>query len=260
MLAIISPAKTLDFDTELPSLKVTQPQFLEQSAELIKQLRFLSEMDLQEIMQISSNLASLNHQRYQSWSRPFSEDNARPALLAFKGDVYTGFTLDEYSSHDYTFAQKHLRILSGLYGLLRPLDLIQAYRLEMRTSLKNSEGDDLYAFWQKQVTTALIIAVKSIKEKTLINLASKEYFKAIDTNTLESAGIRIITPQFKDWKNGTYKFITFYGKKARGMMVNYLIQHELKQADELKAFDTAGYSFNQELSQTDDWVFTRKQN
>ncbi|MCF6312476.1 MAG: peroxide stress protein YaaA [Verrucomicrobiales bacterium] len=260
MLAIISPAKTLDFNTALPPLKVTQPQFLDQSAQLIKQLRTLSEADLQALMRISANLAELNQQRYQSWSRPFSEDNARPALLAFKGDVYTGFTLDEYTSRDYTFAQKHLRILSGLYGLLRPLDLIQAYRLEMGTSLKNSQGDDLYSFWQKQVTTTLISAIKDTQEKTLINLASKEYFKAIDTDAIEAAGIRIITPQFKDWKNGTYKFITFYGKKARGMMVNYIIQHSLKQADQLKNFDAAGYSFNQELSQADDWVFTRKQN
>lgn len=259
MLAIISPAKTLDLESPVPALQPSQPDFLNESAELIEQLRHFSEPQLEALMKISPKLAALNHQRYQSWSRPFSEDNARPALLAFKGDVYTGLTLDEYNSRDFKFAQKHLRILSGLYGLLRPLDLMQAYRLEMGSSLKNSRGDDLYAFWKDQITQSLITAIKSTKEKTLINLASKEYFSAVDSKAVEAAGIRIITPQFKDWKNGTYKFITFYGKKARGMMADYLIRQALNEPESLKSFDTEAYSFNQKLSEKNDWIFTRKQ-
>lgn len=259
MLAIISPAKTLDLESPVPSLKISQPDFLDESAELIDQLRQLSEPQLEALMNISPKLAALNHERYQSWSRPFSEDNARPALLAFKGDVYTGFTLDEYSRSDFNFAQQHLRILSGLYGLLRPLDLMQAYRLEMGTSLENSRGKDLYAFWKEQVTQSLISAIKKTKERSLINLASKEYFSALDMPAIEAAGIQIITPQFKDWKNGVYKFITFYGKKARGMMVDYLIRQALNEPEALQSFDTAGYRFNKKLSQDNDWVFTRKQ-
>ncbi len=259
MLAIISPAKTLDLESRTPAINPSQPDFLDQSAELIDQLRHFSEPQLEALMKISPKLAALNHERYQSWSRPFSEDNARPALLTFKGEVYNGFTLDQYTSRDFKYAQKHLRILSGLYGLLRPLDLIQAYRLEMGTSLKNSHGDDLYSFWKDLVTQSLIAAIKSTKEDTLINLASKEYFTAIDTAAIEAAGIRIITPQFKDWKNGVYKFITFYGKKARGMMVDYLILQALNEPESLQSFDTAGYGFNKKLSQDNDWVFTRKQ-
>ena len=258
MLAIISPAKTLDFESQIPALKPSQPGFLKQSAELVRTLSQFSEPELSSLMNISPKLAALNHERYQSWSLPFSEDNARPALLAFKGDVYTGFTLDEYSRHDFTFAQKHLCILSGLYGLLRPLDLMQPYRLEMGTELKNSGGGDLYAYWIDQLTTALIKAIKATKDLTLINLASKEYFNAIDANAIEAAGIRIITPQFKDWKNGAYKFITFYGKKARGMMVDYFIRQRLDRPDSLQSFNTEGYRFSKKLSQESDWIFTRK--
>ncbi len=259
MLAIISPAKTLDFESQIPAIKPSQPDFLENSSELIRVLRQFSEEELSTLMSISPKLATLNHDRYQSWTLPFTEDNARPALLAFKGDVYTGFTLNEYTSRDFTFAQKHLRILSGLYGLLRPLDLMQAYRLEMGTQLESASGDDLYAFWQDHLTKKLIKATKATKSNTLINLASKEYSKAVDLNAVEAAGIRIITPQFKDWKNGAYKFITFYGKKARGMMVDYLIRQRLETPNGLQSFDTDGYSYNNKLSLENDWVFTRKQ-
>ncbi|NOY00782.1 MAG: peroxide stress protein YaaA [Verrucomicrobia bacterium] len=258
MLAIISPAKTLDFDSEIPALKPSQADFLEKSAELVRSLSQFSEDELGALMNISPKLATLNHSRFQNWTLPFSEDNARPALLAFKGDVYTGFTLGEYTRSDFTFAQKHLRILSGLYGLLRPLDLMQAYRLEMGTQLENASGDDLYSFWQNHLTKKLIKAAKATKSKTLINLASKEYSKAIDLTEVEAAGVRIITPQFKDWKNGAYKFITFYGKKARGMMVDYLIRQRLETPDSLQTFDTDGYTYNNKLSQENDWVFTRK--
>lgn len=259
MLAIISPAKTLDFESSCPALRPSQPDFLEDTADLVHRLRRLSELELGALMTISPKLAGLNRERYQSWALPFTEDNARPALLAFKGEVYTGFTLDEYTRRDFNFAQNHLRILSGLYGLLRPLDLIQPYRLEMGTALKNSRGDDLYAFWSKRLTHALIEALPTKGDRTLINLASKEYFRALDTNTLEAAGIRIITPQFKDWKNGTYKFITFYGKKARGMMADYLIRQRPDSPGALRSFDTGGYTFSKKLSQENDWVFTRKQ-
>lgn len=260
MLAIISPAKTLDFESQIPAIKPTQADFLNDSAELIQTLKQFSEADLSELMNISPKLATTNHERFQNWSLPFSEDNARPSLLAFKGDVYTGFTLDTYTRRDFTFAQKHLRILSGLYGMLRPLDLMQPYRLEMGTELKNSRGDDLYDFWKDQLTSALIKAIKASKDNTLINLASKEYTKAIDMDAVESAGIDIINPQFKDWKNGAYKFITFYGKKARGMMVDYLIRERLLSPKSLQSFDTDGYSYNQKLSEGNNWVFTRKSN
>jgi cytoplasmic iron level regulating protein YaaA (DUF328/UPF0246 family) len=257
MLAIISPAKTLDFKSRIPALTPTQPAFLEDSAELMHRLCQLSESELAALMDISPKLAALNHERHQSWSLPFSEDNAHPALLTFKGAVFTGFTLDNYTSRDFDFAQQHLRILSGLYGLLRPLDLIQAYRLEMGTPLPNSRGGDLYAFWRGRLTKALVEAVKSSKSPTLVNLASKEYFSAIDTAALDDAGIRIITPQFKDWKNGAYKFITIYGKKARGMMVDYLIRNRLNDPQSLQSFNTEGYRFDKKLSQGNEFIFTR---
>jgi len=258
MLAIISPAKTLDLKSRIPAIAPTQPDFLEQSAELIRLLRQLSEAEFAALMNINPKLAELNFERHQSWSLPFSEDNARPALLTFKGAVFTGFTLDEYTSRDFDFAQQNLRILSGLYGILRPLDLIQPYRLEMGTILPNSRGNDLYAFWQDRLTSSLIEAIKNTGNKTLVNLASKEYFNALDTAALEAAGIRVLTPWFKDWKDGTYKFITIYGKKARGMMVDYLIRERLDSQESLKFFNTEGYSFNKKLSQGDELVFTRK--
>ncbi|MDF1741241.1 MAG: peroxide stress protein YaaA [Verrucomicrobiales bacterium] len=254
MLAVISPAKTLDYESTLPSLRPTQPRLLDQSEALIKVLRKLSSSDLQALMGISEKLGDLNAERNQSWSVPFSSDNARAALFAFKGDVYTGFTLDEYASEDLSFAQKHLRILSGLYGVLRPLDLMQPYRLEMGTSLETSKGKNLYEFWGDQITKELNAAFKASGSNTLVNLASKEYFSAVKPDQLKG---EVITPNFKDLKNGSYKIISFYAKKARGMMCDYMIRNQIQNPEGLKGFDRDGYSFNPTLSKGNDWIFTR---
>ncbi len=254
MLAVISPAKTLDFEKQCLTRKHTEPDFLEESEVLIGSLRKLTRPKLAKLMSISPKLADLNYQRYQDWSPPFTEDNAKQALLAFKGDVYTGFTLEDYKAADFDFAQKHLRILSGLYGLLRPLDLIQPYRLEMGTDLKVGRKPDLYAFWDQKITTALNAAIAESKSKVLINLASNEYYHSVHEDKLDA---EVITAQFKDFKNGQYKFISFYAKKARGQMTDFMIRHRIKKAEDLKAFDTEGYVFNEDMSQGNTWVFTR---
>ena len=207
-------------------------------------------------MSISSKLADLNKQRYQDWNLPFTMSNAKQALMAFKGDVYTGFNFEKYNEKDFTYAQKHLRILSGLYGLLRPLDLIQPYRLEMGTKLTTSEAKDLYAFWSLTLTNSLNAAIKKSGNKILINLASNEYYNVIDKQLLEG---NVITPVFKDKKNGDFKVISFYAKKARGAMSDYIIRNRISQPDGLKEFNGLGYRFNRNLTSDDSWVFTRKE-
>ena len=254
MLAVISPAKTLDFESECPPHNPSQPQFLDQAEELIGVLRKKSRPQLTELMGISEKLADLNFQRYKSWTRPFSEDNARAALLAFKGDVYTGFELGRYGMDDFDFTQSHLRILSGLYGLLCPLDLIQPYRLEMGTKLRTGRGKNLYEFWDGQITEALDSALVSSGSRCLVNLASNEYFHSVQAGSLDA---RVITPVFKDLKNQSYKVISFYAKKARGMMCDFMIRKRITEPDGLKKFKTAGYRFNRKLSEGDTWVFTR---
>ncbi|MDF1755690.1 MAG: peroxide stress protein YaaA [Verrucomicrobiales bacterium] len=254
MLAVISPAKTLDYESALPAHNPTQPEFLDDSEELIGVLRKKTRPQLSDLMGISEKLADLNFQRYKDWSVPFDEDNARAALLAFKGDVYTGFTLETYGKRDFNFSQKHLRILSGLYGLLRPMDLMQPYRLEMGTKLKNPRGKDLYEFWGSRITEAVDAAVEESGSEYLINLASNEYFSSIRKGELKST---IITPGFKDLKNGKYKIVSFYAKKARGMMCDFMIKNRITNPEELKKFDTAGYRYNKELSDNVSWVFTR---
>ncbi len=252
MLAVISPAKTLDFESPLATRHFTQPAFLDEACELVDALKKLEPHHLSELMGISAKLGELNAQRYQQWHTPFSPENARQALLAFRGDVYTGLDADSFSDADFQFAQDHLRILSGLYGLLRPLDLIQAYRLEMGTAFPNRHGKDLYAFWGGTVTTAINDCLSD--DGVLVNLASNEYFKSVKPAALNG---RVITPQFRDWKNGRYKMISFYAKKARGMMVAYMVKHRLTEPDQLKDFDTAGYRFSPEQSEGDSWVFLR---
>ena len=195
MLAVISPAKTLDFESDCPSYRATQPAFMEESSELVALMRKKSRPQLREMMGISEKLSDLNHARFKEWSSPFNEDNARGALFAFKGDVYTGFQLESYATAEFQYAQKHLRILSGLYGLLRPLDLIQAYRLEMGSSLKTPKGKSLYDFWGIKLTEALNKAVKTSGSSVLVNLASNEYFSAVKTKELKA---EVVTPQFKD--------------------------------------------------------------
>jgi len=254
MLAVISPAKTLDFESSLPAHEPTQPQFLDDAAELISVLRKRTRPQLRELMDISEDLADLNFRRYREWAPPFDEDNARAALLAFKGDVYTGFELDSYGPDDFRFAQDHLRILSGLYGVLRPLDLIQPYRLEMGTKLRTDRGKDLYEFWGDRITKALDEACSESGSKRLVNLASNEYFSAVQPHRL---GTEIVTPQFKDLKKGVYKVISFYAKRARGMMCDFMVRHRVDDPEGLKGFDGGGYRFNGELSEGNQWVFTR---
>ncbi len=255
MLTVISPAKTLDFETAPHTKKYSQPQFLDYSADLVATMREQSPKKLSKLMGISPKLAELNADRFQSWETPFSSENAKPAVLAFRGDVYLGLEADEYSERDFNFAQKHLRILSGLYGLLRPLDLIQPYRLEMGTKIKNSGGNDLYEYWDNTITDHLCEELSQHRNKTLVNLASIEYFKAVRPDRLPG---RVITPIFKDYKNGTYKILSFFAKKARGYMASYIIHNRIQKPDDLKSFDIDGYRYNADLSDGDNWVFTRK--
>jgi len=254
MLLIISPAKTLDYQTPTPTHPFTQPDFLDHSALLIKQLRELSPTDISSLMSISDKLAQLNAARFQAWSTPFDPDNAKQAVLAFKGDVYTGLAAETLNNKQLAFAQQHLRILSGLYGLLRPLDLMQAYRLEMGTRFANPRGKDLYQFWGSLITDQLNQTLAEQKSKVLVNLASNEYYKAVQPGSING---EIITPVFKDWKNGQFKIISFYAKKARGLMCRYAIDHEIKQPEKLQDFDYEGYAYNPAMSSEREWVFTR---
>src|SRR5690554_3483363 len=253
MLMIISPAKTLDYDSPLATETYTQPDFLDDACELIDQLKALEPHQVSNLMSISDKLGQLNAERFRTWHTPFTPDNARQAILAFKGDVYTGLDAESFSEQDFAFAQKHLRILSGLYGLLKPLDLMQPYRLEMGTRSENQRGKDLYAFWGIKITDALNQLLAS-DDKVLVNLASNEYFKSVQKKHLDA---RLVTPQFKDWKNGQYKMISFYAKKARGLMCRYAIQNRITQADDLKGFNLEGYYFSEEQSDNNNWVFLR---
>lgn len=253
MLIVISPAKTLDFETPPHIDEFTQPDFLKQSRKLIRQLQALSPDDISSLMGISSNLSELNHRRFMNWKTPFKPANAKPAALAFRGDVYTGLKAENFNADDFTYAQEHLRILSGLYGLLRPLDLIQPYRLEMGTRFQNEDGDNLYQFWGEDITKALNKQLKQTGP-LLLNLASKEYFSAVQPKALQA---EVITPVFKDLKNGKHKIISFYAKKARGLMSAYIIQNRIRDAEAIKGFDRDGYYFCPEQSTAREWVFLR---
>lgn len=253
---LISPAKTLNYETPAKTKTSSDPDFLEHSQALINELQQLSPSDISSLMSISDKLGELNHQRFMNWSTPFDSDNAKQAVLAFKGDVYTGLNAEAFNSKDFKFAQKHLRILSGLYGLLRPLDLMQAYRLEMGTKFENQRGKNLYEFWGNEITDALNKQLKKNKSEVLVNLASNEYFKAVKAKELNA---EIITPVFKDFKNGKYKIISFYAKKARGLMSAYIIHNQITDAEAIKDFDTDGYSYNASMSTAREWVFTREE-
>jgi cytoplasmic iron level regulating protein YaaA (DUF328/UPF0246 family) len=256
MLSVISPAKTLDFETPSTTRDVSQPDFLTDSQALIDILRDYSPQQISDLMGISDKLAGLNAARFADWQPPFSLEKAKPAAQAFQGDVYTGLEADTFSDAENRYAQQHLRILSGLYGLLRPLDLIQPYRLEMGTKLPNPAGKDLYAYWKPTLTTALDAAIAESGSKVLVNLASNEYFKAVDARKLDA---RVITPVFKDEKNGAFKIISFYAKKARGLMSAWIIRQQVNDPDALKDFDVAGYRFDAAASQGDTFVFTRRE-
>lgn len=260
MLLVISPAKALDYETPPTVSTYTQPDFLDQSAALIDILCERTPAQIAELMDLSDALATLNVARYATWSRPFSPDNAKQAVLAFNGDVYEGLDAASLSPADLDWAQSHLRILSGLYGVLRPLDLMQAYRLEMGTRLPNPGGKDLYAFWGERITTELNSLLdaeeQAGRERVLLNLASEEYFKSVRRKQLKG---RIVTPVFEDWKGGRYKIISFYAKRARGLMSRHVIQHRVDEVDALHGFNSEGYAFAAEASDGDTLVFRRRQ-
>jgi cytoplasmic iron level regulating protein YaaA (DUF328/UPF0246 family) len=254
VLIVISPAKKLDYETPAVIAKSTKPVFLDQSAKLIDTLRDYSALDLAELMKLSMKLAELNFGRYYDWKPKYTKKESKQSLLAFKGDVYAGMDADSFSDDDFAFAQDHLRILSGLYGLLRPLDLMMPYRLEMGTRLENERGKNLYEFWGEQITDALNKQLKAQGDDVLINLASNEYYKSVKPKLLNA---RVITPQFKENKDGAYKMIGIFAKKARGLMSRYVIQNKISEPNDLKKFRVDGYKYNAPLSQGDQWVFTR---
>ena len=254
MLIVVSPAKSLDFETKAPTRKFTDPQYLAESTQLVDQLRKLSPEDFSELMNISSDLGELNHMRFANWHTPFDLKNSKQAIFAFKGDVYIGLEAEKFSIADLNFAQNHLRILSGLYGLLRPLDLMQPYRLEMGSKFKNKKGKNLYEFWDGQLTENLNELFEKDKKPVLVNLASIEYFSAIKPKSLSA---EIISPVFKDFSNGKYKIVSFFAKKARGYMTAYIIQNRIKNPEKLKDFDVEGYRFSEENSTPTQPVFLR---
>ena len=256
MLIVISPAKTLDYETAPATKKHTQPALLKQSEELIDVLTTIEPAGIEKLMKISPKLAELNVERYHNWSRPFKPSNAKQAVLAFKGDVYTGLQAENFKEADFAYAQQHLRILSGLYGVLRPLDLMQAYRLEMGTKLANPKGKNLYEFWGDEITKNINKQLKSIDSNILLNLASNEYFKSIKTKDINAD---IVTPIFKDWKNGQYKLISFFAKKARGIMSAWVIENQVESLDKLIKFKQDGYKYSAKDSDALNPVFLRKQ-
>lgn len=254
MIIVLSPSKTLDFDSRPNIAMHTVPEFLGESVKLIKELKNYSVDEISNLMDISDKLATLNAKRYKSFKTPFTPENAKPALMAFKGDVYGPIEVELFHLKDFEFAQKHLRILSGLYGVLKPLDLIQPYRLEMGIRLPNSRGKDLYAFWGERITQALNRALEADKNKLLINLASEEYFKAVKPASLEGECIHMV---FKDNQKGKLKIIGLFAKKARGMMANFIIKNQIINKNDLKKFTEGGYRFEPGLSDAGSWVFIR---
>lgn len=254
MLSVISPAKTLDFETPPTTRKSTQPEFLERSAVLISDARRLDPADIRSLMGVSEGIAALNHQRFMDWHTPFDTQNAKQAILAFKGDVYTGLEADTLTASELAFAQKHLRILSGLYGLLRPLDLMQPYRLEMGLKFSNSGGQNLYEFWGESLTESLNAQLKKTATPVLLNLASNEYFKAVKPGALNG---EVVTPVFKDQKGGKYKIISFFAKKARGQMARYIIDKEINDVAALKKYRVGGYRYSAAESSARELVFIR---
>ena len=254
MLIVISPSKTLDFTKSIDIQEYTQTEFVKEASVLIKPLRKLSVDQLMELMGISPKLAQLNQERFYLWQPEFSPETARQALFAFRGEVYLGLDADSLMPSEIEAAQKQLRILSGLYGVLRPLDLMRPYRLEMGTPIEIGKYHNLYEFWQKKITTKIRKELDNSGSNLLVNLASVEYFKAIDTKKLKA---EIVTPEFKEGKNGTYQMVSFYAKKARGMMTRFILQNGITTENELHAFDSEGYCYNNNLSKPGRPVFTR---
>lgn len=255
MLIVLSPAKSLDFNSPSQTELHTKPDFIARSAELIDILKKKSPAQIASLMKISDPLAALNADRYAAWSRKFTAKNSKQAVLVFNGDVYKGLNAQSLSEKQLDYLQSHVRILSGLYGVLRPLDLMQPYRLEMGTKLPNAHGKDLYAYWGDDVSKALNADMAGHQAKVLVNLASEEYFKVIRPNVLDA---KIISPVFEDWKNGTYKIIGIYAKRARGLMAQYAALKNIKQPEKLKNFDMESYAYDEKASSDTTWVFRRR--
>lgn len=251
---VLSPAKKLGMDCTFEGVTATMPDHLEDSETLVQQLREMDGYALATLMKLSLPLADLNHQRYQSWHRPFTQDNASHALAVFRGDVYQTLQADDFTTIEQVFTQQHLRILSGLYGLLRPHDLMQAYRLEMGTSLATQRGRNLYQFWGRKITDSLNKQMQVLNTGCLLNLASQEYFKVIQPELIVG---RVVTPVFKEYHRGVYKVIGIHAKRARGLMARFIIQHKLTHVEEIKAFDAANYRWNAEASTPELCVFHR---
>jgi cytoplasmic iron level regulating protein YaaA (DUF328/UPF0246 family) len=256
MLITISPSKGQDFEVPAPITDYTIPDNLKDSLILNKEARKLDIDNIRELMTVSENIAKLNVDRFQNFSTPFTLENAKQALFAFKGDVYTGISAVQFSEEDIHYAQEHLRMLSGLYGALKPLDLIQPYRLEMKTKLENPRGNNLYQFWGDRITQNINKTLETHQEKTLINLASNEYFKAVKPKLLIG---RLLTINFKEEKNGKTRVIAIFAKRARGMMTDYIIRNRIENPEEIKKFDVAGYRYSEDLSDDKQWTFVRPQ-
>ena len=256
MISLLSPAKTLDFETSPATSVCTRPEFLNLSNDLIQGLSKLKTEEIASLMNISPKLADLNRERFQNWKLQHDPNNAKQAILAFKGDVYAGLQAWDFQKADFSFAQKHLRVLSGLYGVLKPLDLIQPYRLEMGTVFPNKHGKDLYSFWGDKIAEQINKDLKKNRSQFVLNLASQEYFKAAGNSKIDA---QIISPSFLDEKNGKYKIISFYAKKARGSMANFLITNRIENPDDIVQFDHDGYKFAKGESSPDKPVFVRSE-
>jgi len=256
VLITLSPSKGQDFESPSPSDIYSIPDQLDDSQLLIKEAKKLDVKDVRELMAVSENISILNVERFNTWSMPFNTDNAKAALFAFKGDVYSGIQKEKYSDGDLYYAQDHLRILSGLYGALRPMDLIQPYRLEMKTKLKSSRGENLYQFWGERITEKLNEALANHQEKTLVNLASNEYFKSVKPQKLDA---RLLDINFKETKGGKTRVIAIFAKRARGMMTDFILRNRIENAEYIKDFGAGGYQFSEQESTENNWVFTRQQ-
>jgi len=256
MIITLSPSKGQDFDTPAPTDKYSIPEMLDDSRQLVHEAKKLDVKDIRELMDVSENIAILNVERFHTWQTPFTPENAKPAIFAFKGDVYSGIQIEAYTEEDLEYAQEHLRILSGLYGVLKPLDLIQPYRLEMKTKLNNPRGQNLYQFWGDRITEMLNRDLEKQIEKVLVNLASNEYFKAVKPKKLNG---KLLNITFKEIKNGEARVVAIFAKRARGMMADFIIRNRIEHAEEIKEFGAGGYSYSPQESTEDNWVFTRPQ-
>lgn len=254
MIILLSPAKRLDYKIQVDVPQYSTPGFIDESAKLMNSLKKLSANKIKNLMNINNDLASLNYDRFQNWAPDFNLEVAKPAIMAFKGDAYLGLDAPSYSNEDLDFAQSNLRILSGLHGILKPLDLIRPYRLEMGTKIKIGRAKNLYEFWQGKIYRTLADEPAFKKDKIIINLASAEYFKAVDTQKM---GAKVITPTFKEHKDNGYLPVHVFLKKARGLMTSYIIKNRIHQVEDIKLFDWEGYLYNDLLSKENEWVFTR---